>query len=59
MMGRESTLLTSGRILSFTFSIDATRDFISLEKFPGRGLYAPRTIFIARKCNEGASKGGF
>jgi len=36
-----------------------TRFFNSELKDDGSGLYAPLTIFIARKCKLGASKGGF
>lgn len=51
--------LTSGLSLSLVLIREPTRFFISLLKELGRGLKAPLTIFIAKKCKLGASKGGF
>jgi hypothetical protein len=55
----DSILLTSGLNFSFVFMHEPTRDFNSAEYYYGNGLNAPLTIFIARKCKLGASKGGF
>jgi len=50
---------TSGLNFSLVFKSYPTKFFNSVLNPDGRGLYAPLTIFIAKKCKLGASKGGF
>jgi hypothetical protein len=57
--GIDNILFRSGLIFSYVLSKEATSDLTSYEYVVGRGLKAPLTIFIAKKCRLGASKGGF